>query len=251
MLTPLEPNLIKVVILAAGVGSRIRPLTDTCPKSLLSVGGKPIIERMIRNVQSCGLSEFIFVLGYMEDKIRDFIKINFPSLDVTFVVNERYQETNTGYSLMLTEDAVDASSFIKFDADVVFNPSILCRLLTDSSENALCIDQNINLDVEEVKVVTDGLGQILKVSKSIDPNSATGESMGIEKISAKTSSLLFSELREMMKNTDNHQDYYEAAYERLIAKDVHFSAVNITDLDWVEIDTHEDFSNANLIFLNH
>lgn len=74
-----------------------------------------------------------------------------------------------------------------------------------------------------------------------------GESIGIEKISAAAASRLFIELGVMMVDTAHHQDYYEAAYERLIARDVAFHAVDITGLNWVEIDTHDDLAAANLI----
>jgi choline kinase len=237
----------KVVILAAGVGSRIRPLTDDCHKCLLAVAGTPILERMIRNIQACGLTEFVFVLGYRDDQIRTFVRDRFPDLVATFIVNDRYRHTNTGYSLMLAQSATGGAGFVKFDADVVFDPAILHRLITGKEENALCIDRNIKLDAEEVKVVVDGDLRVLRASKAIDPGTAMGESIGIEKISAAAASLLFTELDVMMADNAHHQDYYEAAYERLIARDVAFHAVDITGLNWVEIDTHEDFAVANQI----
>ena len=56
----IKKNEIKAVILAAGIGSRIRPLTDNCPKSLLEIGGKSILEIMISHIRSCGISEIVF-----------------------------------------------------------------------------------------------------------------------------------------------------------------------------------------------
>ncbi|NIA68832.1 phosphocholine cytidylyltransferase family protein [Pelagibius litoralis] len=238
----------KAVILAAGVGSRIRPLTDDCPKSLLSVAGTPILERMIRNCQSCGISEFVLVLGYLEERIRRFVDDTFPELQITFVVNDKYTRTNTGYSLMLTERAIGGSDFIKFDADVVFDPSILRRLIDSDFQNALCIDRDIQLDAEEVKVIIDDQLRILQASKTVDPKTALGESIGIEKISAETAKLLFAELTLMMADDAHQQDYYEAAYERLMAQGTAFHALEITDLNWTEIDTHDDFATANSLF---
>lgn len=237
----------KAIILAAGVGSRIRPLTNDCPKSLLKVAGLPILERMIVNILECGISEFIFVLGYREEQIREFVRSRFPELKATYVVNELYRRTNTGYSLMLAQGAADGAGFVKFDADVVFDPDILKRLIDNPAENALCIDRNIKLDAEEVKVVVDDDMLVRRASKSIDPKSALGESIGIEKIGAATAVLLFAELVEMMANESQHKKYYEAAYERLIIKRVAFHAVDITGLDWIEIDTLDDFDAANRI----
>ena len=239
---------MKAIILAAGIGSRIRPLTDNCSKSLLRIGDKTILEMMISHIQDCNINEIVFVTGYLENQIKEYVKNNNQDLKAYFVTNERYTETNTGFSLLLTKDSVGDSDFIKFDADVVFDKEILERLLDSPEESALCIDRNIQLDAEEIKVVVDDKNRILKANKTIDPKEAIGESIGIEKIGKETAKRLFQELEEMMQDEKNHQEYYEAAYERLIEKGESFHALDITGLDWVEIDTNEDFELARKIF---
>ncbi len=236
------------VILAAGIGSRLAPLTDDCPKSLLSVGGSVILERMIRNCLSCGISQFVVVLGHRADQIRQFIDRMFRGIRVTYVINDRYRDTNTGYSLMLASAAIGTAEFISFDADVVFDVKILRGLIDSSLPNVLCIDRNIALEDEEVKVIVDDQMQALEISKSVDPKMALGESIGIEKISASTGPLLFAELAQMMESPAHYQAYYEAAYERLLASGTIFHALDITGLDWTEIDTPADFAAANAMF---
>lgn len=238
----------KAVILSAGVGSRIRPLTDNCPKTLLKVGGITIIERMLANIQACGIGEIVIILGYLRDQIEIFVRDTFPDLKVQFVINNRYAETNTGYSLMLAAEFVAGSDFVKFDGDVVFEEGVLRRLLASEDENCLCIDRNIQLDSEEVKVMLAEDTRIVRASKDVPPADAIGESIGIEKISGDTTDLLFAELRMMMQSADNFKEYYEAAYERLIAKNVAFHAVDITDFKWTEIDTRQDFDTAEQMF---
>jgi len=244
----MKSNNMKAVILAAGVGSRIRPLTDNCPKSLLKVGGHTILEMMISHIRDCGITDVVFVLGYLQEQIKDYVTQNFPELNVHFITNEQYATTNTGFSLMLARDLVAGSSFIKFDADVVFDKTILRQLISCDHDNALCIDKNIQLDAEEIKVIIRENNRVVKASKTVNPKEAIGESIGIEKISAETALQLFSELEVMMQDTQNHQEYYEAAYERLIEKDVPFYALDISGLKWVEIDTQEDFISAKKIF---
>lgn len=239
---------MKAIILAAGVGSRIRPLTDNCPKSLLKVDGKTILEMMISHIQDCGINEVIFVLGYLKEQIIEYVKINFPDLNAHFIVNERYEDTNTGYSLMLTKHLVGDSAFIKFDADVVFDKEILNQLIASKHENCLCIDTNIHLDAEEIKVTVKDDNRVIKASKTVAPKDAVGESIGIEKISGETAKNLFAVLEKMMDAKQNHQEYYEAAYEQLIENSVPFYALDITGLRWVEIDTHADFAMAKKIF---
>ncbi len=238
---------IKAIILAAGVGSRIRPLTDNCPKSLLMLDGKTILEMMISSILACGIKEIIIVLGYLPEQIRTFITTNFPDVDVTYIYNERYEDTNTGFSLMLTKEHIGNSAFIKFDADVVFARNILSNLINIEYENCLCIDKNIQLEAEEVKVILKGSNKVFKANKLVDPAEAAGESIGIEKISNKTAIALFAELNLMMKDKNNYQAYYEAAYERLIDKNILFHAMDITGLKWIEIDTLEDYNEAKSI----
>ena len=238
---------MKAIILAAGIGSRISSLTDNCPKSLLKINDKTILEMMISHIQDCHINDIVFVTGYLEEQIKEYVNINFPDLKAYFVTNEKYAETNTGFSLLLAKDFVKNSDFIKFDADVVFDKEILKKLIECPYENALCIDKNIHLDAEEIKVIIDDKNKILKASKTVDPQKAIGESIGIEKIGKNTAKLLFQELEEVMKDKKNHQEYYEVAYERLIEKRESFHALDITGLVWVEIDTKEDFELAKNI----
>jgi choline kinase len=239
---------IKAVILAAGVGSRISPLTDNCPKSLLTVGGRTILERMLTHIQSAGIRDVIMVLGYLEEQIKTYTKKHFPDLNISFITNYSYAATNTAFSLMMTNHLVEDSTFIKFDADVVFDKKILEKLIASEHANCLCIDKNIKLATEEIKVILGDQSKVLKASKTVDPAQAAGESIGIEKIDSRTTPLLFAELREMMKDPYNYQRYYESAYESLIEKNIPFHALDITGLKWTEIDTEEDLRTAETLF---
>lgn len=239
---------MKAIILSAGIGSRIRPLTDSTPKSLLKVGSKTILERMIENIQGVGISEAIVVIGYLEEAIKSFIKEKFPTVKVQYVKNEKYLETNTGYSLMLTKNLIGKDDFVKFDADVVFEKRVLEKLIQSAHPSALCIDRTIRLEAEEVKVETDKNGSVLKVSKKLNPHTAAGESIGIEKISKDAGSVLFHELEILMKDVSHWKDYYDDSYTTLVEKGVPFGAVDITGLKWVEIDTHDDYRRAQELF---
>ncbi len=239
--------MVKAVLLAAGVGSRIRPLTDNSPKSLLDVAGKSILQRMLENVEAVGITDVIVITGYLEEQLKDFITKNFPNLNVIFKRNDKYEETNTGYSLLLTREFVEGFDFVKFDADVVFEKAILEKLLA-SEVSALCIDRNIHLEAEEVKVITDENGKVLEVGKKLDPHKANGESIGIEKITAEAGKVLFQELDSLLKDQKNWQEYYDDSYTSLVNKGVPFEAVDITGLKWVEIDTHADYKRAQEMF---
>lgn len=239
---------MKAIILAAGIGSRVRPLTDHTPKSLLKVGEKTILQMMLENLQKLQITEIAIVTGYLEDQIKDYVAKNFPGLSPTYIKNERYNDTNTGYSLMLTKDFVNGDDFVKFDADVVFAREVLRKLIESPHESALCIDTNIHLEKEEVKVITDDSGNVLEVGKKLDPRIAKGESIGIEKIGKEAGNVLFAELERLMKNQANWKEYYDDSYTTLVQKGIPFGAVDITGLQWIEIDTHEDYDRAQKLF---
>lgn len=239
---------MKAIILAAGIGSRIRPLTDNSPKCLLKVGNKTILERMIDNLIAMGISEFIMITGYMADTIRSFIQHNYPKLNITYIHNARYLETNTGYSVLMARDLVADSDFVKLDGDVVFEKAVIEKLIQSTYSNCLSIDQNIHLAKEEVKVKMDDKYRVLEVGKKLDPKTVQGESIGIEKLSKEAGKVFFEILEEQIIRKQNLQDYYDDSYTTLVARGVPFYSVDISNLKWVEIDTMEDYTLANKLF---
>ncbi|MCG8459337.1 MAG: phosphocholine cytidylyltransferase family protein, partial [Holophagales bacterium] len=152
---------IRAVILAAGIGSRIRPLTDDRPKSLLEIDGVSILRRMVALLRSCGIRRILVVVGYRQDQVRCHLRECFPDLQIGFVVNELYASTNTAYSRWLARHALLGEELVKLDADVVFERRILDRLLRVPG-NAICVDTSIRLAEEEVKVAVEGSGRVLE-----------------------------------------------------------------------------------------
>lgn len=239
---------MKAIILCAGIGSRIRPLTDDKPKPLVVVAGKTILGRMVEASISVGITEFVVVTGYRAEQITTFLTETYPQASFTFVYNEHFEKTNTGYSVLLAEPYVRGEDFIKFDGDVVFEDEVLRRLIADQASSALCIDTRIRLEAEEVKVVLDENKRVLEVGKKLDPTKAHGESIGIEKICTRVAPVFFQELHTLMQDPAKWQEYYDDTYTTLVVRGVPMHAVDITGLKWVEIDTHEDFERAEQMF---
>lgn len=238
---------MKAIILSAGFGSRMRPLTEKTHKSLLPVANMPIMKRMIQNIINVGITDIIIVTGYRASQVKKFAKKNFPDITFTFIHNQNYLTTNTGYSLLLTRPYVNGDAIVKFDADVVFEQAILEKLI-NSPVSALCIDRNIHLDKEEVKAIIDAEGKVIAVGKKLNPKKASGESIGIEMIENKAVKVLYAELAELMKDPKNHQEYYDDSYTTLVKRGVPFTAVDITGLKWVEVDCHEDYARSQEMF---
>lgn len=233
---------MKAVILAAGMASRLRPLTDNCPKCLLKVGGRTLLGRTVDNIMAAGISRLVVVTGYREEMIRTFLTDKYPQLDITFIQNKDYRTTNNIYSLWLARPEVAGREFLLLDSDILFDGEIIRRLFAGSG-STLALNSH-KLGEEEIKVILDEDNLVKEISKTCSIEQAAGESVGIEKMTAGYSEALFDELRMMIEDEGQDNVFYEKAFERLIPKGHRFSVTDISDLFSMELDTVEDFDAA-------
>ncbi len=237
---------MKAVILAAGVGSRLKPLTDHTPKGLVPVGGKPILAHSLDAFYRSGVKEVILVTGHLHEQVEAFAKEQ--TLPCRCVYNPRYDTANNYYSLLVAEEALGGESFIKVDSDLVFRPAALARMLSAEAELCIACDTSVALGEEEMKLQVSDDGRVVGCSKSLDPAACIGESIGMEKIGQTLFPTLFDELRAMDAEGFT-EAYYEDAYHRLGQRGGHdIRAVDVTGLPWAEIDNAEDLAHANELF---
>lgn len=241
---------MKNVILAAGIASRLKPLTDNTPKCLLKVGGKSILEMTLENLMATNNSEIIIVTGYLENQIREFLKERFPKLNITFVYNELYASTNNIYSLWLTKNEVLGDDMMMMDSDIVFDKQIITKLLDSGYKNCLALKRHEVLD-EEIKVKTDENGRVLEISKEVKPSEAVGESIGIEFFQRETLTELFRILDRKVVNEKKVNQFYETAFQELANNDKDIYIVDISEYFCMEIDTIEDLKSAEAHLLSH
>ena len=234
---------MKAVILAAGMASRLRPLTAHTPKCLLKIGERSLLQRSMDALISNGIHDFVFVTGYLHTMIEDFVTLTYPDLKVQFVHNEVYASTNNIYSLWLALPAVGNERMLLLDSDLLYDPQIITRVLAQQDDDVLTLIRH-ELGEEEMKVVTDERGSITEISKTCDPVLAAGESLGIEKMGTAYIQALYQELDVMMNVEHLENVFYERAFERLILKGHTFSVLDVTDLFSCELDSVEDFENA-------
>lgn len=234
---------MKAVILAAGMASRLRPLTAHTPKCLLKIGERSLLQRSMDALISNGIHDFVFVTGYLHTMIEDFVTLTYPDLKVQFVHNEVYASTNNIYSLWLALPAVGNERMLLLDSDLLYDPQIITRVLAQQDDDVLTLIRH-ELGEEEMKVVTDERGSITEISKTCDPVLAAGESLGIEKMGTAYIQALYQELDVMMNVEHLENVFYERAFERVIPKGHTFSVLDVTDLFSCELDSVEDFENA-------
>lgn len=241
---------MKAVILAAGMASRLRPLTDTTPKCLLQIGERCLLQRAIDALLQCGIDRLVIVTGYRGNQIVDFVTSRYPSLNVTFIENKDYATTNNIYSLWLTRRYVDGEDALLLDSDIVFDPQIVARLLACGCSDALALNAH-QLGEEEIKVIADAGGRVMEISKVCSIDDAIGESIGIEKMSSSYTRALFAELHKMIEDEGLVNIFYERAFERLIPQGHTFHALDTTDLFSAELDTVDDFEQARRLIPPH
>ncbi|MCD4828907.1 MAG: phosphocholine cytidylyltransferase family protein [Candidatus Cloacimonetes bacterium] len=231
---------MKAIILAAGVGRRIHPVTNGLPKSLLEFGGATLMHHQILSCQAHGIHDFVFVLGYEQERMRQHILEKVPSQRATFVFNPDFATTNTLYSLWLTRHTFD-DDFIYFNADILFDPALLALLTGKWNHPRLLLEESRCAE-EEVKMVVNSDNRVLRIGKQLDPESCAGEFIGIGLF---TQNVLQNFARHLQSGVDEGEsnNYFEWAVDRL-ADDTVIEAVPTQGLACIEIDFPEDYHRA-------
>ncbi len=235
---------MKAIILAAGTASRLRPLTEHTPKSLLNIGDRPLLQRSMDALIAGGVREFVIVTGYLHEQIEQFVEKTYgESISVKFIHNEVYDSTNNIYSLWLARPEAENENFLLLDSDLLYDPQIVAEVMKCDEPNVLTLIKH-DLGEEEMKVVTGKDGSIKEISKTCNPQDAAGESLGIEKIGKAYSKALYKELEVMMNKEHQENKFYELAFERLIPQGHTYKVLDVTQYFSCELDTVEDFENA-------
>ena len=232
---------MKSVILAAGVSRRLYPLTYEMPKCLMKVGDKAILDRQLNTLQSSKISEVIIVVGYYRELIVDYVKSHYNDLNVKFVINHHYFETNTAYSLRLCNDFINNEPFILMNADVLYPKEVLTRVIDSNYNTVLAVDIK-PCGREEVKVVEGEGNRIVAIGKELIEDNSLGEFIGVAKFSKNISSKFMNSLDRLISSGGN-SDYFEAAIHPLMSEhDIYYE--DISDLPCIEIDFVEDLEKA-------
>ncbi|MEI6816061.1 MAG: sugar phosphate nucleotidyltransferase [Bacteroidota bacterium] len=185
---------MKVIIPAAGIGSRLRPHTNTQPKALVPVAGKPILAHIVDELIRIGLKDFIIVVGYLGDKIEQFITEKYPDINVNFIVQQHKQ--GTGQAIWMARDFVGDDELLIVLGDTIFDVDLSQVLTTDySSIGIKRVDDPRSFGVVDV----DKDGYITKVIEKPKIPKSNMAIVGLYKI--KESKLLF----EMLEYNINHQ----------------------------------------------
>ncbi len=244
---------MKAIILAAGYGNRMRPLTDHCHKTMLEVGGKTIIGRIIEGLVENNITDIVIVTGYREKELREYLCSNYGDLKLTFVHNAKYRETNNIYSMALAFETIDINSdIILIESDLVYRPEVIAKLLHSHYDNVALVDRfrpgmdGTVVTVEE-GIITNVIPPHLQ-SPSFD-FSDKYKTLNIYKFSKRFCETSFKKLLVYYANVIDNNCYYELILGILIYMQKETIHAEIVDGElWSEVDDPNDLQIAEFGF---
>jgi len=252
------------MILAAGAGRRLRPDTDALPKALLPVDGRvTILDIALRNLAAVGLRDIVIVVGYRADAVRDRAAglEREHGVRLTLVHNDRAEEWNNAYSLWLAREHFAAGALL-VNGDTVHPVSVEKTLLAAGHVSAgpgpggqgpggpqagiiIAVDDIKRLGDEEMKVIIDSDGRLTRITKLMDPALAYGEYIGATLIGASAAASLATALEATWRRDPSL--YYEDGFQELADRGGAIGVAPIGEVEWVEVDNHDDLRRAREI----
>lgn len=233
---------MKALILAAGFGARLAPLTDALPKSLVPVNGKPILLKQIENLYDNGITDITVVAGYRANMVQAAVHDRFR--DVNIIESADYRETNNMYSAYIAREAVAGDDFLLMNADVFMDPSVIETLLNFRAPNAIVTD--IGFYLEESMKVIEKDGRIAHISKQISREEALGASIDVYRFSAEAGEAFFNKCKAYIEDRGEKKLWSEVALDGILSE-VPFEACPLNGR-WYEIDNLDDLTAAERIF---
>lgn len=241
-----KENVTTALLLAAGTGSRLFPLTKNAPKCLTMVNGVSILERLVSNLIQHGFKRLVVVTGHLENHIRHFLGNQVGDLKIEFVFSPLYKTTNNIYSLWMARKVIN-EPFLLLESDLVFDESLLTAMLKPDRIAAAKMKTWMNgtyVTIDKSQHVkaffagnADCLGQIKY------------KTVNIYSLSQASWHRIINVLERRIAE-GNVNNYYETVFAEMIADgSLSFKYVSFDGEPWYEIDTVEDLAEAEHLFL--
>ena len=233
------------LLLAAGIGSRLYPLSKNAPKCLTIVSGVPILERLVSNLSQRGFKRLIIVTGYLEKCIKDFLGTQIGDITIDYIFSPLYKTTNNIYSLWMARKIIN-EPFMLLESDLVFDGSLLKPMMYPNKIAVAKMQPWMN----GTYVTTNKYQQVKAFFKGNNGHLAVDlyKTVNIYSIS-------LASWCSIVKRLDQHisdgkiNDYYEIVFAEMVADgSLSFDMVSFDSKPWYEIDTIEDLAKAKKLF---
>ena len=225
---------MQAVILAAGMGSRLNAMTGGGSKALVEIGGRPLLLHTLEALADHGIGPVLVIVGHEAHALQNVIGDRAEVL-----LNERFAETNSLYSLWLARDWIKGP-FVLLNCDLFFDPRILDELI-EQSGNVLAYDSTSSRGREQTKVAVKQR-LVVDIGKDLPPNSARGESLGMLKFEADGARAMMATADQLIGDGQHNAWVIEAT--RAVCKQVPIYGMNVAGFPWTEIDFPYDLDVA-------
>lgn len=233
---------MKALVLAAGLGTRLAPLTDDRPKCMVPVNGTPILFQQLNCLLENGIEDITVISGYKAELLEAVLEENYPAVHVIRSVD--YASTNNMYSAYLGREAMGQEDFLMMNADVFFDASVIKALLCSPFPNAIVTE--VGRWIEESMKVQSQDGRLTAISKAISAEDAYGTTIDVYKFSAEAGAAFFEICRQYIEVRGERKLWSEVALNDALQR-VDFCACPLEGR-WLEIDNHEDLRMAERLF---
>jgi choline kinase len=237
---------LKAVVLAAGQGKRLLPITETRPKCLVRFAGRSLLEWQIRTLWISGVTEIVVVTGFQAEMVEHEIsRIRLPGLSIRPVLNPFFNVSDNLASCFIARQEILASErLVLLNGDTLFEPAVLARALVEAEAPiTLTIDRKDRYDADDMKVELDG-DRLLHVGKSLDPSTVDGESIGLLVFSREGAARFAGEIDRAMRQPEGLRSWFLAVIDRLAVGEGIVRVVSIEGLEWGEVDFPADLRRA-------
>ena len=237
----MKQKITQAVILAAGMGSRLKELNKGAPKGFIRLGDISIIEHSIKALFACGVEEIIIVTGYMDEHYEN-LSVQYPQIKT--VRNEKFSETGTMYSLWCARNLISAD-FVLLESDLIFEIKAIQEIMESSYDDCILISGRTEAG-DEVFVAAEG-NVVKKISKDRTLlDSIVGEFVGISKISNDFYQLMIQLAEDRFKS--NLKINYDMDCFVTVSEIRHLGYLKIENLLWAEIDNEAQLNNAHKVW---
>jgi len=230
---------MRVIIPAAGFGTRLQPLTNDLPKCMIEIQGKPLISYLLRPLKRLKVSEVVIVAGHKKEPLQQYIETERDFPPVRFIDNDQYDRTNSIVSIALTRDLWD-EPFCIIDSDLLLRPK-LTELLFAREDTFLIIDATKQYEQIDMKVKIED-GRFVTMDKTLLRDSAQGEFFGLSRWMPREAKVFSQVIDEFLKHGDTGV-WYEWAI-RDVAKRIDLRVQTCDTNLWYEIDNERDYEIA-------
>ncbi|WP_020588357.1 sugar phosphate nucleotidyltransferase [Desulfobacter curvatus] len=240
-----DQQIFTALLLAAGTGTRLSPLTANMPKCLTRVNGIPILERLMSSLIRHRFRRLIVVTGYMDHCIRSFLKPYSERMEISFVHSDQYRTTNNIYSLWRARNEIK-DPFLLLESDLVFDPECIGPLLTP---DRIAIAQ-VKPWMDGTMVSVDRYGKVNRFLgiHETEQRLPLYKTVNIYSLSLESWQYVIQEL-DLAIRKKKFQAYYEYVFSKLVRqKQLELTPVFFDKTAWYEIDTIEDLIQAEKLF---